>query len=515
MSRRRILLIVLDQMRADLIRGALAEHVRLPAIAAFRREAVTFLNHFTVVNPCGPSRASLLTGQYAMNHRSVRNGTPLAREKPNLAMEMRKSGYEPLLFGYTDTTQDPRGLHPADPRLTSYEMPMEGFNEVLEMRLESGALPWRAHLASKGYELPKEAWRIYGAVSPDPSRPPRVGDPPLYDAGDSDTAFLTTRFLQEMGVRRGTGWFAMLNYLRPHPPFVAPEPYNRMYDPAALPPPVHLADAAAEEAVHPYMAAQRAYRLSGTYVPGGPELDDASDADTQRLRAVYLGLASEVDAHLGRVFAHLKETGEYDDTLIILTADHAEMLGDHFTWGKFHFYEPAWRIPLMIRDPERPGSFGTEVEAFTESIDIAPTILDYAGRAAPAGMDGRSLRGFLEGAPPADWRDCVHMELDFGEPDTPTKAQRALGIPLKRANLAILREARWKLVHFSAALPPLLFDMENDPGELRNLAGDPAHAGTLLRMTQKLLSHRMAHMDGTLSGMRATAGGMFGYDPLA
>ncbi len=514
MPRRNVLLIVMDQFRADLLHGALAAHARLPNIHAFAQDAVSFTNHYTVVNPCGPSRASLLTGQYAMNHRSVRNGTPLGRDKPNLALEMRKAGYEPLLFGYTDTTADPRGLHPADPRLRSYEMPLEGFTEVLEMRLETGSLPWRASLREKGYDTPDYA-HFYDPVSPDPARPARPDDPPFYGAQDSDTAFMTDRFIAEMGERKGSGWFAMLNYIRPHPPLVAPEPYNHMFDPAALPHPVRLKTPEMEEAVHPYMRFARAYQLNGSYVRGADAaVSDCSARDAQVLRALYLGLAAEVDAHLGRVIAHLKARGEYDETLIVLTSDHGEMLGDHWSWGKFHFYEPAWRIPLIIRDPGYPQHFGKRVNEITESIDLAPTLLEWCGRSAPAGMDGGSLLPFLAGKAPHHWRQSVHMELDFGQPDAPTRIQRELDIPLKQANFAILRKGRHKLVHFCAPLPPLLFDLREDPGEMRNLASDPAHAGVLLEMTQALLGHRMAHMDATLSGMRATPDGMFGHDPL-
>ena len=111
-SKGKVLFIVMDQMRADCVTGALAEAARLPNLRALMAEAVTFTSHYTVTVPCGPARASLLTGLYAMNHRSVRNGTPLARHHTNLALELRKAGREPLLFGYTDTSPDPEGLDP-------------------------------------------------------------------------------------------------------------------------------------------------------------------------------------------------------------------------------------------------------------------------------------------------------------------------------------------------------------------------------------------------------------------
>ena len=97
MARPNILFVVFDQMRADCLFGALGETVALPNLRAFMADSVAFTNHFSVTSPCGPARASLLTGQYAMNHRSVRNGTPLPMDKPNLATELRRGGITPLL----------------------------------------------------------------------------------------------------------------------------------------------------------------------------------------------------------------------------------------------------------------------------------------------------------------------------------------------------------------------------------------------------------------------------------
>lgn len=235
---RKVLVIIMDQFRADCINGALAEHVQLPNIQAFRKDAVSFEKHYSVVNPCGPSRTSILTGMYAMNHRSIRNGTPLADGIPNIAGEMRKSGYEPMLFGYTDTSLDPRNRHANDPALTTEENVMPEFREMLEMRFRE-SYPWRADLKSKGYDIPDFS-EFYYPVSPDPDRAPRPNDPPFYKAEDSDTAFLTDKLLLDLSVRTDQNWFALATYLRPHPPLVAPEPYNKMYDPEALPKPARL-----------------------------------------------------------------------------------------------------------------------------------------------------------------------------------------------------------------------------------------------------------------------------------
>ncbi len=504
---KKVLFIIVDQLRADCVEGALAAHVDLPHIQALRKEAVTFTSHFSVTNPCGPSRASIFTGLYAMNHRSVRNGTPLANGFANVAREMRKLGYDPMLFGYTDTSLDPQVHHPNDPDLRGEEHVLPGFREVVEMRFQE-SYPWRAHLKSKGYDIPPYG-DFFNPRPGEPGRPPKLDDPAFYRAEDSDTAFLTDEFLREMAVRTDQDWFALLTYIRPHPPLVAPEPYNKMYKGEELPLPVRMASPEAEAGVHPFLQGAQQRPTMEKIVQGFEgRLDPNSDADVQGLRATYLGLASEVDTHVGRILEFLKKTGQYEQTLIVLMADHGEMLGDHHMWGKHNVYDQAFRVPLIIRDPANSGPHGSKIEALVESIDVTPTILDVMGGDIPAAMNGVSLRPFLEGKQPTEWRDAVHLELDFGEPDKPTIWQQACGLSLRESNLAILRQSRFKLVHFNGGLAPLLFDLENDPDEMRNLAADPAHAAILLEMTQKLLSHRMRHMDKTLSHMRLTREGI-------
>ncbi len=499
-ERPNVLFIVIDQLRADVVTGALGRHVPLPNIARLREAGVTFARHYSVTNPCGPSRASLLTGTYAFNHRSVRNGTPLRDGLPNQALEARKAGYEPLLWGYTDTTLDPRGRAPGDPDLRAYERVLPGFRQMLEMHYEEG-FQWQAHLKAKGYALPRSV--LYRPVAE--GRPPRPSDPAAYRAEDSDTAFLTDEALKYLAIRQGAGWFAHLTYIRPHPPFVAPAPWNRLVDPASLPLPQRLSGIAEEGAVHPVLAAGLRRSRAADQVVGVEGLSDEDDRDVQELRAVYLGLAAEVDHHLGRIWDHLLATGEWDRTLIVVTADHGEMLGDRHAWGKMAPYEPAFHVPLIVRDPRRPATHGTAVDAFTESVDVTPTILDLVGQPVPPGMNGAPLTPFLDGAAPAGWRRHVFGELELGDPLAPTVWQRELGLGLRDAALAILREERWKLVHVGGGLPPLLFDLASPEGEMRDLAGDPAHAGELLRLTRAMLDHRMRHADRTLDHISAAA----------
>jgi arylsulfatase A-like enzyme len=489
--RKNVLFILIDQLRADCLSGALAAHVDLPNLHAFMDTAVTFERNYTVVNPCGPSRASILTGQYAMNHRSVRNGTPLRHDAPTLAGEMRKSGYLPMLFGYTDTSRDPRVHHPNDPAVQTYEYHMADFHEMLEMRLEM-SYPWRSHLLNRGYRF-DDYWDLYKPVS-STGGTPHLNDPAPYRAEDSDTAFLTDRFLATMPAYGDQSWFAHLTYIRPHPPLVAPAPYNAMYDPAALPLPTRLADAQAERAMHPFFGPMMDAITPASTVLGFPELE-ASDEAVQTLRSLYLGLASEVDTHIGRVLKFLKDSGQEDDTLVIISADHGEMLGDRHSWGKFSVYDAAYKTPLMIRLPGNEARAGSRVTDITESIDLTPTILEWVGQEIPNAMDGASLLPLLRGDRPAGWRSYSYSELDFAQPEDPDTIP---GLDLSNSSLAILRDDRFTLVEFAAELPPLLFDHQG-AGEMENVAKDPAMQADLARLTRTMLRHRMRNADHTLS----------------
>lgn len=501
-ARKNVLFIVIDQLRADCLFGDLAAHVETPNLTALMADAVTFKRHFSVVNPCGPSRASLLTGQYSMNHRSVRNGTPLRHDIPNVATEMRKAGYLPMLFGYTDTAQDPRVYHPNDPALRSYEYPMTGFHEAVEMRLEM-SYPWRSHLINQGYDFDTYA-DVYKPRAPN-GRTPRINDPALYHAKDSDTAFLTDRFLATMPAYRDESWFTHLTYIRPHPPLVAPAPYNDMYDPDALPLPKRLTTPEEEATNHPFFGPTMAAKTPAGNVVGFEGLAP-TDENVQTLRSIYLGLITEVDLHIGRVVTFLKETGQYDDTLLIVTADHGEMLGDSFCWSKFTVHDAAYHTPLIIRQPGNATRAGAVVMEPVETIDITPTILDWVGQEVPNSMDGHSLLPLLAGNAPDDWRDYSFSELDFSEPLAPTLWETALGTGPTDSSLSIIRETRFTLVEFAAELPPILYDHEVK-GEAQNVADQQEYQADLNRLSRKMLRHRMKNADQTLSLVSITAEG--------
>lgn len=508
-DRPNVLFICADQWRADCI-GALGHpHVRTPNLDALIAEGVLFRNHFGQCTPCGPSRTSLLTGLYLMNHRSGRNGTPLDARHTNVALEARKRGYEPALFGYTDTSVDPRGKDANDPALQGYdEGVMPGF--VAPVHMSEEMAPWVGDLMAKGYDLPNGRADVF-RPRPDFDLPPDRGYryiPAAFTAEDSDSAFLTDRFIQWHRSRRRRPWFAHVVFLRPHPPLIAPEPYNAMVHPADVAMPHRAATPEDESAQHPFLKLKiDAYRRPGSYEEHSPIAPaTAPDLEIRQMMATYYGLIAEVDFHLGRIVAHLKRTGEYDRTLIVVTSDHAEMLGEHYLWSKEVYFDQAFRVPLVIRDPRPHAARGRQVERLTEAIDVAPTIIERIGGTVPRAMDGRSLMPFLDGRKPPDWRTEVFFEHDFREvvsqgPET------ALGITSDECCYAVIRDEDYKYVHF-AALPPLLFDMRADPHESTNLATDPAMQAVVLRYAQRLLTWRLTANDRTLTNMALTAAGL-------
>jgi arylsulfatase A-like enzyme len=504
-----ILLICADQWRNDCISALGHPNVKTPNLDALAADGVLFENHFGQTTPCGPSRTSLLTGLYLMNHRSGRNGTPLDSRHTNLALEARKAGYDPALFGYTDTTPDPRGKHPNDPALTAYdEGIMPGFIAPLHLPEDMGA--WVSDLLAKGYDFEgrSDVFRPRRNFRQPEDRGFRY-IPTEFPAEDDETTFLTDHFLKWLLVRQDKPWFAHFVFFRPHPPFIAPEPYNAAVHPRDVAMPFRASSPEEEGRQHPFLRyAIDKLRTPGDFDELNPlDIVTADDLEIRQMRATYYGLVEECDVQLGRIIQHLKDTGQYDRTLIIVTSDHAEMLGEHYMWSKEIYFDQSFHLPLVIRDPRPDGARGLRVTEMTQAIDVMPTILDWIGQPVPRTCDGRSLVPFLKGKVPDDWRDVVYFEHDFRNVRSQA-VERALGISSDECVYAVIRGKRWKYVHF-AALPPLLFDLENDPHESRNLAEDPAMREVLLDCAQRMLDWRLTAQERTMTNMHVGKGGLF------
>lgn len=502
-SRPNVLFITCDQWRGDCVSAAGHPVARTPNIDALAARGVLFRRHFGQAAPCAPGRACLYTGLYQMNNRVCRNGTPLDRRHDNIALAARRAGYDPTLFGYTDTAPDPRDHAPGDPALRSYEGVLPGFS--VRRFLPENQKPWLSWLAARGHDVSMGS----PAIHVPPGAGERPGNlPPVYGREETETAFIAEEFIRWLGEQDGAdSWFAHLSFIRPHPPFVVPPPFNDMYAPGDGPAFRRGAGAAAEAAMHPFLSWMQEENLLEKFLPGLRGLvRDLDDAGFEAIRAVYYGMVAEMDDQLGRIWRALRAAKAWDDTVIVLTSDHAEMLGDHFLLGKGGFFDQSYHVPLIISDPHRPAAHGTIVDAFTEAVDLFPTLNELIGEASPPQLDGVSLRPFVQGERPSRWRDAVHWEFDFRSV-ADGRVEARFGLASHECNLAVLRTDDLKYVHFGGGLPPLLFDLASDPGETRNVASDPEWIGARLECAERLLRWRAAHLDRSLSLLELTPDG--------
>jgi arylsulfatase A-like enzyme len=502
-----VLLITADQFRADCLSAAGHPTVRTPALDRLAADGVCFARHFGQCPPCGPARTSLLTGMYQMNHRSVQNGTPLDASFTNLAEMVRTVGYTPWVIGYTDTSIDPRKLHPRDPRAGRYEELLPGIQQYAPgSELGSGDSDWRLYLKDLGYAGWDTPYRQAPVDAAPASRGPTYA-PTAIKPEHSDTAYTADRAMRFFRQNRGNPWFLHVSFLRPHPPIVATRPWHDMYRPEDVPEFAALPSIEDERAFHPFMP----FRLERLEMNPALPLDGPHPNHNlawRQARATYYGLVSELDHHVGRIIEALKAQGEYERTLVVFTSDHGEMLGDHWCWGKETPFDQSVHVPCIVRSPLTPREArGSVIEAFSEHIDIMPTILDHVGAEIPLQCDGRSLRPFIEGGTPTRWRDEARWEFDFRSV-TDENVEGFFGLSIDECSLAVIRTATRKYVHF-AALPPLYFDLAADPGELRNLTDAPEAAADMLALAQRMLSWRMAFNRRELTGIRLSKGTQF------
>jgi arylsulfatase A-like enzyme len=301
---------------------------------------------------------------------------------------------------------------------------------------------------------------------------------------DAPPAYLTDIALRFLRETADVPWMMHLSYIYPHCPVAAPAPYHAMYELDQIPPPIR----GEEDFAHPVLQEMRNEHRSRPF---------GKDEVWRLIRAAYYGMVTCVDEQLGRVIAALNETGQLDRTVIVLTSDHGDYLGDHYLSEKEFFFDQAIRVPLIVSHPDTAcrRMDGAVRDEFVQSVDVLPTLLDCAEIPHDDRIQGRSFLPLLSDPAKRSWQEAVFGDWDF---EFNAFAAR-LGLRPERCRAWMVRDRHYKYIHF-LDLPDMLFDLCNDPDELHNIADTTAGRAAVDRYRLKLLDWRMETEDRSRSG---------------
>lgn len=415
-----ILFVFPDQHRPDWLGCAGTLPLRTPNIDRLATRGVRFTNAYTPSPICSPARACLATGRdyVRCGVRGNNQNTPL--ELPTYYRQLRAAGYEVCGVGKFDLHKPDHdwGLD-GSKLLDEYGFTRgcdnEGKGDAISSYRNNGMRPkgpYMQFLTERGLVDTHLAMYEPHLNRPDVLNFPAVTDLPDWAYCDNWVADNAMRYLQ--GFATGRPWHLVVNFVGPHGPFdVTPDMHARWRD-ADIPPPVD------------------------NRAPDHPE--------TVARRRNYAAMIENIDMHIGRMLELIRQRGELDNTLVVYASDHGEMLGDHNRWAKGVWYEPSANVPLVVAGPGVAA--GVVSPALVALHDLAATFTDYAQARELPECDARSLRPVLEDgtAPHRDIVESAYM----------------------RWHLAF--DGRYKLVT-GAAEEPLLYDLQNDPHECRNVAG--------------------------------------------
>lgn len=482
-----VLWIMADQLRWDYLSCYGATHIETPNLDWLASRGVRFNRAYVQSPICGPSRMSSYTGRYVRSHGATWNGFPLRVGEPTLGDYLREAGVKCSLVGKTHMTPDidgmkRLGIEPEstigalvsecgfdvfvrDDGTNSTEYPNrhgEDYDQYLRDHGMDGENPWE-EWANTGVDEDgklRSGWMLENA--PYAARVPKE---------HSETAWLTTRGIEYIEAQTAQGdqpWLCHLSYIKPHWPYLAPAPYNNMYSAADLPP-VNRSEGE-KQTDHPLMQAWMNTRICQSF---------AKDEIRDVVAPVYMGLIKELDDQMGRLFSYLDNSGQLENTMVVFCSDHGDNMGDHWLGEKDLFHDCSSRVPLIVSDP-RPQANGTRgkvSDELIEAIDLTPTFLDFFGIAAkPHIIEGRSLEPWLHGQIP-EWRSYCVSEYDYATRD----ARREVGVDESDARLVMIFDGRWKYIHVEK-MRPMLFDLQEDPAELKDLGAEPAVAGHIDRL---------------------------------
>jgi arylsulfatase A-like enzyme len=490
-KRPNILLITSDQQRAD-CNGFENPAIRTPHIDLLARQGTRFSANITPNLVCQPSRASILTGMLPLTHGVWDNGVDLDPRVGNsgFAGTLARAGYRTAFIGKahfsTKATFAPTGTPECNKSQAKYGTdwfgPYMGFEHVeLSVlghmhRTRQLDRPPMGHyerwLVSRGEN--EEGLKAWAAETRPGTGAAQTWNSALPVAWHSST-WIGDRAIRWLGSRGPDEPFcAWVSFPDPHHPFDCPEPWNSMYDPKDMVLPAHRArdlerrpwwhKASLESTPQLADPAMLKFRAEGSRMP------DQSDAQLAEMTANYYGMISLIDHNVGRILGTLEALGLAQNTLVVYTTDHGDMLGHHGLYLKGPTpYDDLMRVTLIARGPGVAA--GRVVAEPVSTLDLAATFYAAAGVPRPDGIQSRSLAGLLAGRP--ETRDAAWSEWHVH----PSRC----GVWLK---LRTVRTKRYKCTFELESGAGELYDLANDPREMDNLFDDPGHAKTRREMEE-------------------------------
>ena len=478
MSRRNLVFIMSDQQRRDSLGCYGSDWARTPNLDTLASSSYVFENAYVTQAVCTPARASIMTGLYPHTAGPIVNAIPLSPDLPVLS-EMVSEEYFCGYMGKWHLGDDVIKQHGFDVWTSTEDDHREAYTRREHRRVLSD---YRHHLVAQGLEPNRERAGDW-IFSPDARA--RLAEE------FQMASFLAERAERFIDERKDRPFVLYVSTFEPHSPYDGP--FDDQYDPDRLPVgPAFLKRPDGAALVNRVRADYFMQYLSGGEITKddyisealAPGHDLSKEAGWRRLRAQYYGNVTLVDRLVGRITAALERAGIADDTAVVFTSDHGEMLGDHGMLEKRSFYEESARVPLFIRVPwlsSEPRLIGGSVG----QVDLVPTLLDLLGEPAPDHLEGKSLLPVLRGQTTLDDND-VFMEWNGISPRLPDRflgdaaINRMLALPYR----SVVSD-RWKL-NLCAGDQGELFDLQSDPYEQTNLFDDPAQRDRVRDMAARI-----------------------------
>jgi arylsulfatase len=427
-----ILLITTDQQRFDTIQALGNKHIYTPHLNWLLDEGINFNRCYTDCPMCIPARATIMTGKHAYTHGLTRNSSATLPLKDNVTLPeiLTQNGYQ-------TRAQGKMHFHPmrANYGFEHMELPMEYYRE-------------RHRNASSG--LPKEHGVGENEIEPVIS---------TVDEAHSLTHWTVSRSVDFLETRDETRpFFLWTSFTKPHPPFDPCANYWALYQNKDLPLPAYgdwsknLKDTP-QGFMWPTYFLNNAYRMS--------------DEQLQDVKRAYYACITQIDYSLGLLFARMRELNLLENTWIVFTADHGDMMGDHHMAAKSVFFEGSAHIPMIVRPPSKPREEhcfrGVECNTLVSLADVMPTLLNIAGVKKDLDLDGEDL-----------------IEL------TKSSGKERIFYGNSSDNFFVVIEDDYKYHWTSMGGAELLFNIKDDPKEQKNLATISAHKTRLKKMRKQL-----------------------------